>query len=83
MIVSIMDTFTSMLGGVTIFAVLGNLAENTGREMNQVINNSTSSGGLAFLIYPEAISKMSTKIGESSGYWPQVSFDFFWILGPN
>jgi len=31
-----MDTFTSLLAGFTIFAVLGNLAKITGKEIKDV-----------------------------------------------
>lgn len=63
-----MDTFTSVLGGFTIFAVLGNLANNMGKEINEVVKDSV---GLAFITYPEAISKIGASIN-NSGYWPQV-----------
>ncbi|OXA55700.1 Sodium-dependent nutrient amino acid transporter 1 [Folsomia candida] len=43
LIISFMDTFTSLLAGCTIFAVLGYLSEAPG-------------GGLAFVTYPEALS---------------------------
>ena len=52
MIVSLMDTFTSMLAGVTIFAILGNLALTSDRPFEKVVQ-----GDLAFISYPEAISK--------------------------
>lgn len=51
-----MDTFTSILAGCTIFAVLGHLSEETGRD----IANVTEGGpGLAFVSYPEAIAKFT------------------------
>ena len=49
-----MDTFTSLLAGVTIFAILGNLAHETGKSIDQVVAGGT---GLAFVSYPEAIGK--------------------------
>lgn len=63
-----MDTFTSVLGGFTIFAVLGNLANNMGKEIKDVVNDSF---GLAFITYPEAISKIGASMN-NAGYWPQV-----------
>lgn len=42
-----MDTFTSLLGGFTIFGILGNLAYNTNSEVSQVIKSGGS--GLAFI----------------------------------
>lgn len=56
MIVTTMDTFTSLLGGFTIFGILGNLAFNIGEtDVSKVIKSGGS--GLAFISYPEAISK--------------------------
>lgn len=51
-----MDTFTSLLGGITIFAILGNLAHNMGiKDISKVVK---SGSGLAFISYPDAISKI-------------------------
>lgn len=58
MIVTSLDTFTSLLGGFTIFAILGNLAHNVGEpDISKVIKSGGS--GLAFISYPEAISKFN------------------------
>lgn len=55
MIVTTLDTFTSLMAGLTIFAILGNLAHNLGiDDINTVIKGGT---GLAFISYPDAISK--------------------------
>lgn len=55
MIVTTLDTLTSLTAGITIFAILGNLAHNLGVEnINEVIKGGT---GLAFISYPDAISK--------------------------
>ncbi|XP_046631270.1 sodium-dependent nutrient amino acid transporter 1-like [Daphnia pulicaria] len=53
-IVSFADTFTSILAGVTIFSILGNLAYETNQPIENVVQGGT---GLAFISYPEAISK--------------------------
>ncbi|XP_057381028.1 sodium-dependent nutrient amino acid transporter 1-like isoform X2 [Daphnia carinata] len=53
-IVSFMDTFTSLLAGVTIFSILGNLAHESGKPIETVVQGGT---GLAFISYPEAIAK--------------------------
>jgi len=64
MIITSIDTFTSLLGGFTIFGILGNLAYNTGeKDISKVIKSGGS--GLAFISYPEAISKFT--------FVPQVS----------
>lgn len=55
-IVSLTDTGTSILAGVTIFSILGNLAYETGQldDIGAVVKGGP---GLAFISYPEAISK--------------------------
>lgn len=56
MIVTSLDTFTSLLAGLTIFAILGNLAHNLGvDDISKVVKSGT---GLAFISYPDAISKI-------------------------
>jgi solute carrier family 6 amino acid transporter-like protein 5/7/9/14 len=61
MIVSLIDTFTSLLAGFTVFAILGNLAH----EMNVDVSEVAKSGpGLVFVSYADAISKFE--------YVPQV-----------
>ncbi|GAB0095809.1 Transporter [Sergentomyia squamirostris] len=54
MIVTTLDTFTSLLGGITMFAILGNLAHNLNVDITQVVKVGS---GLAFISYPDAISK--------------------------
>lgn len=49
MIVTSIDTLTSLIGGFTIFAILGNLAHNLGIEnIGDVVKSGT---GLAFIRY--------------------------------
>ncbi|XP_063380652.1 sodium-dependent nutrient amino acid transporter 1-like isoform X2 [Cydia fagiglandana] len=55
MIVTTLDTFTSLLSGITIFGILGNLAYVLGREVNDVVGDGGT--GLAFISYPDAIAK--------------------------
>jgi solute carrier family 6 (neurotransmitter transporter, glycine) member 5/9 len=56
-IVTTLDTFTSLLGGTTIFAILGNLAHNLGIEnINEVVAGGST---LAFISYPDAIAKFA------------------------
>ncbi|CAK1547193.1 unnamed protein product [Leptosia nina] len=56
MIVTTLDTFTSLLSGITIFGVLGNLAyELNYDDVSQVIGTGGTS--LAFISYPDAIAK--------------------------
>ncbi|CAL8125443.1 unnamed protein product [Orchesella dallaii] len=53
-IVSFMDTFTSLLAGFTIFAVLGSLAEEMNVDVSEVVKGGA---GLAFVSYPDAVAK--------------------------
>lgn len=64
MIVTTLDTFTSLISGITIFGVLGNLAyELNYDDVSQVVGSGGAS--LAFISYPDAIAK--------SPFVPQVS----------
>lgn len=56
-VVAYLDTATSLVSGFTIFGVLGNLAHNLGtKDIASVVKGGP---GLAFISYPEAISKFS------------------------
>lgn len=56
MIVTTLDTFTSLISGITIFAILGNLAYELGYDdVEEVIGSGGTS--LAFISYPDAIAK--------------------------
>lgn len=69
-IVAFMDTATSLLAGVTIFGILGNLAHNLEKPIDLVVKSGT---GLAFISYPDAIAKFQ--------FYPQVfSVLFFCML---
>lgn len=71
MIVTSLDTCTSLLAGVTMFAILGNLAHNLkATSISEVVKSGT---GLAFISYPDAIAKFQAL--------PQVfSVLFFFML---
>lgn len=56
MIVTTLDTFTSLIAGITIFGVLGNLAHELNYDdVGSVIKSGGT--GLAFISYPDAIAK--------------------------
>ncbi|XP_022916738.2 sodium-dependent nutrient amino acid transporter 1-like [Onthophagus taurus] len=55
MIITTLDTFTSLLAGTTIFGILGNLAYEMNVNVDSVINSGGN--GLAFISYPDAIAK--------------------------
>ncbi|XP_076161698.1 sodium-dependent nutrient amino acid transporter 1 isoform X2 [Ptiloglossa arizonensis] len=55
MIVTTLDTFTSLIAGCTIFGILGNLAHEMGvTDISTVVRGGT---GLAFISYPEALAR--------------------------
>ncbi|CAB3230054.1 unnamed protein product [Arctia plantaginis] len=55
MIVTTLDTFTSLLSGITVFGILGSLAKELNTEVDEVLGSGGT--GLAFISYPDAISK--------------------------
>ena len=60
-----MDTITSLLAGVIIFGILGNLAYESGTDdIKQVVKGGS---GLAFVSYPDAIAKFK--------FVPQVIYE--------
>ncbi|KAG7209784.1 hypothetical protein KM043_011402 [Ampulex compressa] len=56
-VVTTLDTFTSLIAGFTIFGILGNLAHELGTDdISNVVRGGT---GLAFVSYPDAIAKFT------------------------
>lgn len=55
MVVTTLDTLTSLLAGATIFGILGNLAHELDVNVDEVVKSGGT--GLAFISYPEAIAK--------------------------
>ncbi|XP_014476459.1 PREDICTED: sodium-dependent nutrient amino acid transporter 1-like [Dinoponera quadriceps] len=75
MIVTTLDTFTSLLAGCTIFAILGNLSHELGNEdIGAVVRGGT---GLAFISYPETIAKFDV----APQFFSVVFFVMIFVLG--
>ena len=55
LIVTLVDAFISLLCGCAVFAVLGNLAHEQGRQVDQVVADGP---GLVFVVFPHALSQM-------------------------
>lgn len=55
LIISLLDTGTSLLAGCVIFAVLGNMAYENNESIEDVVKDGP---GLAFIAYPEGLSKI-------------------------
>lgn len=66
MIITSLDTMTSLLAGCTIFGILGNLAYEL--EVEDISKVVRGGAGLAFISYPDAIAKFS--------FLPQVCYHF-------
>uniref|UniRef100_A0A1Q3FJ55 Transporter n=1 Tax=Culex tarsalis TaxID=7177 RepID=A0A1Q3FJ55_CULTA len=56
MIISWLDTFTSIISGVIVFGVVGNLAHVTNRSVTEL--QDLNGPALTFITYPDAIAKM-------------------------
>lgn len=63
MIVTSLDTVTSLIAGCTIFGILGNLAHEM--DIEDIGTVVKSGAALAFISYPDAIAKF--------GWLPQVN----------
>ncbi|EFN62067.1 Uncharacterized sodium-dependent transporter CG3252 [Camponotus floridanus] len=70
MIVTTVDTFTSLMAGCTIFGILGNLAHEMGTtDIAKVVRGGI---GLAFISYPDALSRFT--------FVPQLFAVMFFIM---
>jgi solute carrier family 6 (neurotransmitter transporter, glycine) member 5/9 len=74
-IVTTMDTATSLLAGCCVFGIIGHLAHELGIDDISVVVKSGP--GLAFISYPEAISKFTLMPQVFSGLF----FFMLYILG--
>ncbi|KAL4713240.1 hypothetical protein ACJJTC_013170 [Scirpophaga incertulas] len=71
MIVTTLDTLTSLLSGITIFGIIGNLAYQLNyTDISQVVGSGGAS--LAFVSYPDAIAK--------SPFLPQLFAVMFFVM---
>ncbi|UYV68718.1 hypothetical protein LAZ67_6000534, partial [Cordylochernes scorpioides] len=75
LVVSVMDTLTSVISGLVIFSVLGAMAHDLGpgTEVKDVV---ASGPGLAFVAYPEALSRLPVP-----QLWSFLFFVMLFILG--
>ncbi|MCL4149157.1 UNVERIFIED_CONTAM: hypothetical protein GTU68_053849, partial [Idotea baltica] len=71
LIISVTDTFTSLLAGATTFSIMGYLSEEMGVEN---VADVLKGGGttLAFVTYPDVITHL--------GWYPQVFACFFFLM---
>ncbi|XP_076329808.1 sodium- and chloride-dependent glycine transporter 2-like isoform X2 [Tachypleus tridentatus] len=74
MFVSSLDFVTSLIAGVVIFSVLGNMAEELGLDIRNVAKEGP---GLAFIAYPEALSRLEWL----PQLWAVLFFFMLFLLG--
>lgn len=72
-ILCVVNSMTSLLAGFVVFSVLGYMAHEAGKTVDQVVKSGV---GLAFLVYPEAISTMPLP-----KLWSVLFFLMIMILG--
>lgn len=71
--ISIINSFTSLLAGIIIFSTLGNISEEQGKDIDDVVAEGP---GLVFMVYPQALAKMPY-----SSVWAVLFFLMLLILG--
>nr|XP_042897169.1 sodium-dependent nutrient amino acid transporter 1-like isoform X2 [Parasteatoda tepidariorum] len=69
-IISVLDTFTNILAGCVIFAVLGTLAHEKNLPIDDVVDHGGL--GLAYVIYPQALANIK--------FIPQLWSVLFFIM---
>uniref|UniRef100_A0A1Q3FNP2 Transporter n=1 Tax=Culex tarsalis TaxID=7177 RepID=A0A1Q3FNP2_CULTA len=75
MIISWLDTFTSIISGIIVFGVVGNLAHVTGRDVKDF--QDLGGPSLTFITYPDAIAKMDF----APNFFAVMFFLMFVVLG--
>ncbi|XP_058795199.1 sodium-dependent nutrient amino acid transporter 1-like isoform X2 [Phymastichus coffea] len=70
LVVTSLDTLTSLMAGLTIFGILGNLAHELGTD--DIANVVRGGSGLAFISYPDAIAKFT--------WMPQLFAVLFFLM---
>ncbi|XP_070557643.1 sodium-dependent proline transporter-like [Ptychodera flava] len=72
-IVPLVNSGTSIYGGLAIFSVLGYMAHSIGKPVDEVV---TSGPGLAFVVYPEALARIP-----GGPFWSIIFFFMLFTLG--
>ena len=73
MVVSVLDTATSIMAGMVIFSILGAKAQELGIPIEKVVSDGP---GLAFVAYPEALLRLPLP-----QLWAVLFFAMLFILG--
>lgn len=73
LVVSVMDTITSLISGVVTFSILGAMAHDLNVPINHVVKEGP---GLAFVAYPEALLRLPMP-----QLWSVLFFLMLFVLG--
>lgn len=73
LVVSVMDTVTSMISGIVTFSILGAMAHDLNVDIKDVVKDGP---GLAFVAYPEALLRLPFP-----QLWSVLFFLMLFILG--
>lgn len=73
LIVSAVNSFTSLLSGFVIFSVLGYIAHTSGADMREVVSQGP---GLVFILYPAAFAELP-----AAHFWAAAFFFMLILLG--
>ncbi|CAL4086152.1 unnamed protein product, partial [Meganyctiphanes norvegica] len=71
--ISLTNAFTSLLAGLIVFSTLGNIAQEQGKDIDEVVAQGP---GLVFVVYPQALAKFPY-----ANIWAALFFFMLLILG--
>ncbi|XP_058053690.1 sodium-dependent nutrient amino acid transporter 1-like [Anopheles bellator] len=74
MIISVLDTFTSVISGIVVFGIVGNIAHVTGSRVESM---QLAGPQLTFITYPDAIAKFDV----AQNVFAVMFFFMFFLLG--
>ncbi|XP_077977388.1 sodium- and chloride-dependent glycine transporter 1-like [Glandiceps talaboti] len=73
LMVPVINSASSIYGGLAIFSILGFMAKEVGKPVSEVVD---SGPGLAFVVYPEALARIP-----GGPFWSLLFFFMLFLLG--